>query len=397
MNVLLITNLYPNPLEPNRGIFTSQLAEKLAGISDLRVLSPLPWFPKWEALSRFKEWYKFAQVPDQARINNIDVIYPKYVVIPKLFGFLQSASLYLSIVFKIARMNRQKKIDVINAQWMYPDGVAATLAAKTLGIPVVVSALGCDINLYASPAYPMRRRQIIKTLRDAEQSIAISTAQKEVMAGALGADARRLSVVLNGVNQDVFTIRDRAACVKQLSLNAADRYILYVGRLSDEKGIITLLKAIGILHKEKLDPAVKLLVVGNGELWGECNALVDSLGIRDRVLFKKERPYSEIPVWMGAATLHCLPSYREGCPNVVLEALASGRPVIATRVGSVPEVLNETNGVMAEPGDETSIAAALQKGLDTSWNEKEIRESVKDFTWLKMAERYMAIFKAAVA
>ncbi len=396
MNVLLITNLYPNPLEPNRGIFTSQLAEKLAGISDLRVLSPLPWFPNWSILSGFKEWYKFAQVPEKATIKNIEVGYPKYVVIPKLFGFLQSFSLYLSLVFKIARMNREKKIDVINAQWMYPDGVAAAYAGKTLGIPVVVSALGCDINLYATNAYPMRRRQIMNTLDYAQQSIAISAAQKEVMAHDLGAQQSRLSVILNGVNQDVFKIRDRGECVKQLSLNAAERYILYVGRLSDEKGIIPLLKAIGILYKESLPADVKLLVVGNGELWDECNVLVNSLGIREKVIFKKERPYAEIPTWMGAATLHCLPSYREGCPNVVLEALASGRPVIATRVGSVPEVLNATNGIMAEPGDEKSIAAALRKGLETQWNAQTIRDSVKDFTWSKMADRYMDVFKAAV-
>ncbi len=396
MNILLITNLYPNPLEPNRGIFTSQLVEKLSTVCEVTVMSPVPWFPKWSLLSGLKQWYKFAQVPDRAVLKNIEVIYPKYIVIPKLFGFLQSATLYLSLVFKIAKLNRRKKIDVINAQWMYPDGVAATYAAKTLGIPVVVSALGCDINLYATTAYPVRRFQIMNTLRTAEQSIAISSAQSKVMSEDLGADARKLSIVLNGVNQDLFRIQNRDECVRKFSLDPANQYILYVGRLSDEKGIIPLLKAIGILHKENLDPRVKLLVIGNGELWDECQALANALGITDRVIFKGERPYSEIVDWMGAATLHCLPSYREGCPNVVLEALASGRPVIATRVGSVPEVLRESNGVIAEPGDESSIAAAIKKGLQTSWNEQDIRASVKDFTWQKMADRYKSIFEAAL-
>lgn len=397
MNVLLITNLFPNPLEPNRGIFTKQLAEGLRQICDVRILSPLPWFPKLDALKKYDRWYRFAQIPDEAEVHGMKVGYPKYVVIPKFFGFLQSFTMFLSLVFKIARMNSEKKIDVINAQWMYPDGVAATWAAKALGIPVVVSALGCDINLYGSEEFPERRRQIIGTLRSAEQSIAISAAQKDVMADDLGADPKRLSVVLNGVNQNQFKIQDRGACLRKFNLDASKRYILYVGRLSDEKGTIPLLKAMGLLHKEKLDPNVKLLLVGMGELYDECLALVNQLDLKDRVIFMKERPYAEISDWMGACTLLCLPSYREGCPNVVLEALACGRPVIASRVGSVPEVLNDSNGFMAEPGNERSLADALKKGLETKWNAETIRASVQSFTWENMAKRYKTIFDAATA
>jgi teichuronic acid biosynthesis glycosyltransferase TuaC len=397
MHVLLITNLYPNPQEPNRGIFTKQLVEKLRQIVEVTVMSPLPWFPKLEALRKFERWHRFAQVPEASLLDGWEVHYPKYIVIPKLFGFLQSVTLFLSLVTKIARLNRKKKIDVINAQWLYPDGVAATWAAKVLRIPVVVSALGCDVNLYASRLYPERRRQIKSTLRSAQHSIAISSAQKDLMAGDLGADPKRLSVVLNGVSQTQFRLQDRELCLRKFSLDPAKRYILYVGRLAEEKGTLPLLRAIHLLQRDGLDANVKLLMVGMGDLYAESLALVDRLDIKDRVLFMKERPYSQIVDWMGACTLLCLPSYREGCPNVVLEALACGRPVVASRVGSVPELLNDQNGFMAEPGDEESLAGALKKGLSAKWNAEHIRGSVQSYTWENMARRYKTIFEAAAA
>jgi len=393
----MLTNLYPNSQEPNRGIFTAQLVAELKRICDIRVLSPLPWFPKMDIFKKYERWYKFALVPKDSNYNGIQVSYPKYIVIPKIFGFLHSMFMFFSIVFKLLRIHRHKKIDVLNAQWVFPDGVAAVLAAKILRIPVVVSALGCDINLYSSKAYKLRRIQIIHALKRAEQTVTVSLLQKNRVASDLGIREEKLNVILNGVDQDLFNIKDRDDSIKKCSLEAGMKYVLYVGRLSEEKGIMNLINAVSLIKKDGKSSNFKVLIIGTGELLEESLQKIDSLGLGNEFSFCGEKNHKDVTDWLGACDLLCLPSKREGCPNVVLEALSSGRPVISTRVGSVPELINENNGFLAEPENERELADALSLGLSREWDAEVIRKSVAEYTWKGTAYQYMKIYEKAIS
>jgi len=98
---------------------------------------------------------------------------------------------------------------------------------------------------------------------------------------------------------------------------------------------------------------------------------------------------------MGACDFFCLPSLREGCPNVVLEALSCARPIIASRVGAIPDIVNEGSGILFTPDNIESMTMAFEKAFKTDWDEKTISNSVTELSWENAAGKYLDVFKAA--
>jgi glycosyltransferase involved in cell wall biosynthesis len=176
----------------------------------------------------------------------------------------------------------------------------------------------------------------------------------------LGAPPQRTVVVPNGVDKTRFFPRDRSACRGQLGLSPDGRWIVYVGELFESKGVLDLLAAF-----ERLAPAnpeAKLAVVGHGPELPRVQAF--AARFPDRVFTAGGRPHDEVALFMGAADVCTLPSWREGTPNVVIEALASGRRVVATRVGGIPDVIrNAGQGELVEARDVPALANALARAL----------------------------------
>jgi glycosyltransferase involved in cell wall biosynthesis len=392
-HILIITNLYPNPIEPVRAVFLPQLTAKLKQYFDVDVFSPLPWLPKLRLFRKFTRWYKFSQVPYQAQMNGQLVIYPKYLVIPKVLGFLQSVTLFLSLYKKVCKMHREKKIDLINSHWVFPDGIAAVWISRILKIPVVVSAHGCDINLYTT--FRFRRPQIKSALKHSDKVTAICRTQKQVIT-SMGIDAAKVRVIGNGVNNKKFKITSRRECRRRLGLQQETNIILFIGRLEEEKGLEYLIRAVEKLEKE-IQARTKIAIIGDGTLRKPLENEIIRRGLADNFTFYGEREYNEIPLWFGASDLFCLPSKREGCPNVVLEALASGIPVIASRVGAIPEVVNENSGILFEAGDVHKLAESLENALKQDWQREKIRQSISHMSWDKTAEVYFQVFSKLIS
>jgi teichuronic acid biosynthesis glycosyltransferase TuaC len=392
-HILIITNLYPNPIEPGRAVFLPQLTERLKQYFDIDVLSPLPWLPKLKIFRKFTRWYKFSQVPYQAQMNGQLVIYPKYLVIPKVLGCLHSVSLFFSLYKKICRMHRERKIDLINVHWVFPEGIAAVWISRILKIPIVVSAHGCDINLYTT--FRFRRPQIKSTLKHSDKVTAISRAQKQVIEN-LGIDAAKVRVITNGVNTEKFEITPRSECRRRLGLQQEKNIILYIGRLEEEKGLEYLISAVEKLDKE-IQARTKIAIVGDGTLRKSLENEITRRGLVDNFTFYGEREHHEIPLWFGASDLFCLPSKREGCPNVVLEALASGIPVVASKVGAIPDVVNENSGILFEAGDVHKLTESLENAFKLDWQREEIRQSISHMSWEKTAEAYSQVFSGLIS
>ena len=140
-----------------------------------------------------------------------------------------------------------------------------------------------------------------------------------------------------------------------------------------------------------------LYVVGDGPLRSECEELAVRLELGESVEFVGAKDHAEIATWLGACNLLCLPSLREGCPNVVLEALASGRPVVASRVGGVPDVVNASNGLLVDAADSMQLAEALESALAATWDPDALRLSSGRQSWGGVADRYQRVFEAAAA
>jgi glycosyltransferase involved in cell wall biosynthesis len=183
----------------------------------------------------------------------------------------------------------------------------------------------------------------------------------------------------NGVEGDRFFPREQAEARRKLDLPTGRRIICFVGRLSREKAVDTLIEAMARFQADPEPPL--LVIVGNGPAEGALRARAHALGLEPLVRFVGERHHSEVPDWISACDVFCLPSLREGCPNVVLEALASGRPVVASNVGGIPELVSEAEGRLVPPQDPQALAQALRVVLERSWDPQALRASVRFLSW----------------
>lgn len=392
MRVLLYTNLFPTPCDPTRGVFTLQLARELSAICDLVVICPLPWFPKWPWLKRYPRWYAFAEVPAEYEIEGLRVHSPKYPIVPKVSEPMLARLMYRFSVGTVRKLHARAPFDLINAMWLYPDAVAAGRIGETLGIPMVPTALGCDVNRMLDETD--KRNQIRSMLERAPRITTVSKALRDALVGrGLRGDA--IDPIPNGVNLALFYPRDRFAMRRMLGLKDHAKIILYVGRLSSEKGIETLISAASMMKSERA--AWQLCIAGEGPLEGALRMQSAELGIEENVRFVGNVAHHDVATWMGACDVFCLPSIREGYPNVVIEALASGRPVVATRVGGIPEMVREDTGLLVPPGDVAALASALDSAALQDWSAERIAASMASETWGAAAQKYASVYQKVMS
>ena len=192
-------------------------------------------------------------------------------------------------------------------------------------------------------------------------------------------------MVYNGIDKTVFLPGDQTAARALLGLPASRRCILYIGNLKRDKGVFDLLQAFGRLASEV--PQVDLEFVGTGPAARELAESIVAAGLATRVRLRGARPYAEMPQWLAACDVLCLPSHAEGVPNVVVEAQASGRPVVASAVGGVPEVLRAGAGLLVPARDVDALARALMETLNSTWDADQMVRDCPLRTWDESAQQ----------
>ena len=180
-----------------------------------------------------------------------------------------------------------------------------------------------------------------------------------------------------------FRVRDRAECRAAVGSPGDDQqWVLFIGRLEREKGVFDLLHAMAQVASHKA--RVRLVLVGDGVDRAACQAFVRENRIP--AFFAGARLPAEVPLWIGASDLLALPSWAEGTPNVILEALASGRRVVASDVGGIPDVVNHSVlGELVPPQSPGELARALLRVLGASYDPAEVRERAPVRTWEQSA------------
>jgi teichuronic acid biosynthesis glycosyltransferase TuaC len=390
MNVAFVTSIFPNPAMPTLGTFHGQLAAELRRVCNLTVISPHPWFPRLPQMAALERWQQFGRIPARFATAGVEAFSPKYPMVPGVSERVRPRLMAPSLTRLAARLHRARPFDVINGLWMYPDGVAAAAMARRLGVPFVLTGLGCDINDCMDE--PALRSQIVRSACDARAVIVVSDALKDRLC-AEGVPADQVVVITNGVNTESFRIRDRAASARALGLPDGVRRLLYVGRLAEEKAPLSLIEAMAALRRVRSD--ARLYMVGDGPEREAAAQRIAALGLQDDVVLLGARNHDQVAEWIGAGEVLCLPSLREGCPNVVLEALASGRPVVGTNVGGVPDLIDGRNGLLVPPLNPDAMAVAMDAALARSWDPIEVRRSVEDRSWRRTAAAYYDVFRAA--
>jgi glycosyltransferase involved in cell wall biosynthesis len=383
MKLLLFSGYFPNGVDPVRGTFNLQQARALSRYCEVGVVAPIQWFP-------VKLWHGAgpSAAPYSETIHGLPTWHPRYVLTPGIARDTYPAQMAAAVLPHLARIRREFRFDAILATWAFPDVVVGSMASKLLGVPLLAKVHGSDVNVQSQ--FPRRRRQIREAMDRAHRVLAVSGALRDKLV-ELGVPEEKILVHHNGVDSDRFQPRDAQTARKELGLDPHGKHVLYVGYLVEAKALHVLLEAVAGLRKQgRLDFTTHL--VGCGPLEADLKGRAEALGVTDAVRFHGRRPHDEVPRWMAAADLFCLPSVREGCPNVILEALASGRPVVATRVGGIPELVSAGTAILVPPSDPGALGNALSGALSRAWDADTLRASVSGYSWDTSAR---ALYEAA--
>ena len=238
-------------------------------------------------------------------------------------------------------------------------GLDALLPARVAGVPCVHSEHGWDVdNLDGRQWKPLLLRRLHRPF--VAQYITVSQHLARFMVEVVGARATRVTQIYNGVDTARFapTLGQSRAILPAGFRDPAVVVIGTVGRIQAVKDQATLLKAFARLSAAQPASAARLVIAGDGPLLVELKALAESLGIAARTAFLGAS--DRIPEVLQALDVFVLPSLNEGISNTILEAMASGLPVVATAVGGNVELIQEgTNGRLFRPRDETALAGIL--------------------------------------
>lgn len=353
IRLLVFTSLYPNREQARHGIFVEERLRHLidAGRVTATVVAPVPWFPFRHP--RFGAYAKYARVPAEEQRHGMRVLHPRYPVIPKIGMHLAPGLMRRALRPTLARLLADRAaFDLIDAHYLYPDGVAAVALARRLGVPVVVSARGNDVTLI--PQSPPARRRVLDAVAHADATITVSAALRARLI-ELGADGARITVVRNGVDLARFRPDSAGAALRQ-RLVSTPRAWLTVGHLIERKGVHLVIPALAQCAD------VTLLIAGDGPEEHALRALAGRLGVADRVRFLGAIGHDDLPAYYGAADALMLASSREGMPNVALEALACGTPVVAAPFAGAAEVVSAPEaGEIAEARTAEGMAAGWRR------------------------------------
>jgi teichuronic acid biosynthesis glycosyltransferase TuaC len=392
MKILVFTTLYPNNVWPDHGVFVRERIVHLAQVpgSDLKVVAPVPYFPNFKINSR---WH-YSQVLRTEKSDGLDIRHPRYFLVPKIgmpaYGYLMAVSL-LPVLRNI---EKEYSFDVIDSHFVFPDGFCAMLLGRVLKKPVVITARGSDINLYGQ--FRTIRPLLSYCLRRADWVITVSQALKQTVA-KLNVPSEKIAVIPNGVDGTKFHPIDRAEARKSLGLPIDAKIILSVGRLVELKGFDILISALQILKNDYGMKDLYLAIAGTGALRGRLERLAASIGMASSVRFAGDVPHDSLYQWYSAADIFCLASEREGLPNVILESMACGTPVVATNVGGIPEIVaSDQVGLLCQRNDK-SVAASIRKAFSRSWDRKEISRVANENTWDKAAQSTYEVLQNVVA
>lgn len=384
MRLLTFSTLYPDAARPRHGIFVENRLRQLLADGDVssKVIAPVPWFPFTQ--ERFGEYAVYAQVPHQEIRHGISVFHPRYPLIPKIGMTLTPFLLAMAAKPALKRMIKQgDDFDLIDAHYFYPDGVAAVMLGRALQKPVVITARGTDLNLI--PQYPLPRYMIQWAASKAAGMITVCQALKDVLL-ELGVPDERVTVLRNGVDLQMFQ-PPSARGQLQRDLGLAGKTILSVGHLIERKGHDLVIKALARL------PDVTLLIAGDGLEESNLRTLAQNLGVSERVIFLGAVSHAELRDYYAAVDILVLASSREGWANVLLESMACGTPVVATRVWGTPEVVAVPEaGLLVEERTPQAIAQAVEQLFLAYPDRAATRLYAEGFSWDDTTQGQKEIF-----
>jgi glycosyltransferase involved in cell wall biosynthesis len=404
--LLVFSTVFPNSAQPHHGIFVRERMRGLPPDVEVCVVAPVPWFP---FVSGLRPGYRPA-VPREEVQDGVRVFHPRFLSVPAVLKCLDGLFLFLGALPTAWRLRRDFRFDAIDAHFIYPEGLAAVLLGRVFRVPVLITLRGLLPLLIP---YALRRPQLRSALTRAARVIAVSESLRE-SAMSLGIPGERVRVIENGIDAEVFTPVDREEARRRLGLSALSEglpgvsglsgtrrapLLVSVGTLSPRKGFHLVIEALPALAERF--PGIRYAIVGGagaeGAQEGELRRLAERLGVADRVIFAGPQQREALADWYSAADLSVLASAHEGCPNVVLESLACGTPVVATPVGDIPRFLDRPEVGRIVAREVPALAEGIAAALEQTWDRTRIRARIEERTWQAVGREVMEEIERALA
>ncbi len=318
------------------------------------------------------------------------------------WAYLSVCCYTLAGIFAAVSTVRRGRCEVVHAHWVVPSGFLGTVVSRLLNIPLIVSLHGSDV--YLAETNSVARFAARSALKSADVITACSQDLRD-RAAALGAEASKVIVVPYGVDAGFFApCSEKASQLRrQLAIGDEELVVFSVGRMVRKKGFEYLLQAAPQIIRSVGRP-VRIVLGGDGDLRPELETLASKLGIDDRVIFTGMLTQGQVAACLSASDVVALPCVRDdwgnvdGLPNVLLEALAAGRPVVATSAGGIGMVLRDReNGRLVPERSSEALASAIvdlleRESLRASLGAAARATVEKHYSWTEIARRFEELY-----
>lgn len=377
--ILVYSSLFPSPADPNAGVFIRERMFRVAQHLPIVVVSPKAWSPIDAVIRFFRPRFR-PKTPRHEVQNGIDVHAPRFFSLPGVLKQWDSFFMALGSYMIVRRLSKEFGFNIIDAHFGYPDGHAASLLAKWLKLPFVVTLRGSE-KMYAMQ--PAIRKHIVNTLETAVRVLSVSDSLRR-LALALGAPDKTAQTVSNAVDSQKFRPMDRNSARERLNLPPDAQVLISVGWLVEVKGFHRVIECLPDIRERY--PNLRYLIVGGasaaGSMETELRHQVRELMLDDCVYFLGPKPQDELKWMYSAADIFVLATRREGWANVFLEAMACGLPVVTTDVDGNPEVVcRDAFGRLVPFGDTVAFRDAILQALGQPWDRSAIRAYAEENSW----------------
>jgi len=348
--LLFISTIFPNRLAGKHATYMLQSLRALQEFFDIDIVNPVPWHLR----IKHRIAYKYAN-------DGFEMYHPTYWYPPGIMRSHYGLFYYLSIRSCAHKLIKARQHDVVFSSWLYPDGWVACNIANSFAIPSIAMAIGTDANKLVKDS--LVTNKTIETIALSRNTLCVSEALKNKLV-TLGADPLKLFVLYSGVDRNIFYKMDRTLVRKELGYAHDDVLILFVGNLLKTKGLDELADSFKNICTGNYFRNTKLIVAGSGKYEIDFSNMLKSSKVLNDTVLLGSCTLPDVAKLMNAADVVCLPSYNEGLPNVVLEALCCNAKVVATEVGGIPELVPQHGNLYLVPPKNTeALSSALVKAI----------------------------------
>ena len=395
IKLLIITHTFPTKYNPIAAIFLLNQLTALKKYCEIKVIFPYAYVPK---IKIFNPYYRFSKIPPKEKVKGIPVYHPKYFMIPRILFKLRFLNFYLvveSFFSYLASKNIADKVtadwnpDIIHMHGPLTEGLLGVNLKRKYNKPLLVTVYGEDITRYSKqvPSNYLTRF----TLKNSDAIICQSKfLQNEI--NSIGIYNKKFFIISMGALTSKFKPKDKNKVREILNLPKNKKIILFVGHLATRKGVEYLIRAVKIITEK--DKNILCCIVGSGHLEYSLKNLTQNLGLNGYIKFLGQKKYDYVALYMNACNILVLPSLNEGLPVVLCEALACGKPVVATKVAGTPELVNKDVGYLVKPKDVDDLAKKIILALNKKWDKKKLLKRAKEFSVTNSANKLINVYNS---